>query len=124
MQPSLNRTPTLIGLTVAALASVAVLLYISIERDFLPGIVELSVALGVVLIFGMVSLVPQQSRLAMQRRMRRIGVSRIRFVAVGVAILVLTAVLAFYFESFPWLAPLLLIVVMMLFATREADDEK
>ncbi len=44
--------------------------------------------------------------------------------AVGVAILVLTAVLAFYFESFPWLAPLLLIVVMMLFATREADDEK
>ncbi|HIF71753.1 MAG TPA: hypothetical protein EYQ61_04280 [Dehalococcoidia bacterium] len=114
----------MIGLTVAALASVAVLLYISIERDFLPGIVELSVALGVVLIFGMVSLVPQQSQLAMQRRMRRIGVSRIRFVAVGVAILVLTAVLAFYFESFPWLAPLLLIVVMMLFATREADDEK
>ncbi|MCI0874870.1 MAG: hypothetical protein J4N79_11420, partial [Chloroflexi bacterium] len=54
-----TKLAALIGLAAIAFTSIAVLLYISIARDFLPGIVELTVALSVALIFGIVTLVPR-----------------------------------------------------------------
>ena len=54
-----TKLAALIGLAAIAFTSIAVLLDISIARDFLPGIVELTVALSVALIFGIVTLVPR-----------------------------------------------------------------
>ena len=61
-----TKLAALIGLAAIAFNSIAILLYISIARDFLPGIVELTVALSVALIFGIVTLVPRASRHAAQ----------------------------------------------------------
>ena len=118
-----TKLAALIGLAAIAFTSIAVLLYISIARDFLPGIVELTVALSVALIFGIVTLVPRASRHAAQRRLNNVRVGRIGFVAAGAAVLALTAVLAVFIKSFPWPASLLLVVILMAFAIRETDSD-
>ena len=123
MQSIQTKLTTLIGLAAVAFAAVAVLLYLSIARGFLPGIVELTAALSVALIFGAVTLVPRASRQALQRRLSNVRVDRIGFVAAGAAVLALTAVAAVFMKSFPWPAPLLLVVVLMAFAIRETDRD-
>ena len=121
MQPTQARANALIGLGAAAIASIAVLLSVSISRDFLPGIVELTAALSVALIFGVATLVPRESRKSIQRRLNNVRVDRIRFVAAAVAVLAVTAVLAVLMEKFPWPAPLILVVILMAFAINETD---
>ena len=93
MQPILTRQTTMIGLTAAAIAFIAVLIYVSAARDFLPGIVELASVLSVALIFGIIIFVPRGSRQAMQRCQDNVRVGRIGFVAAKVAVLALTAAL-------------------------------
>lgn len=123
VQPTLTKLTTLIGLTATAVASIAVLLYISIARDFLPGTVELTAALSVALIFGIVVLAPRTARREMLERLNNIPGDRIGYVAVGVALLALTALLAAFVKSFPWPAPLILVVLLMVFAFRRSDGE-
>ena len=123
MQSIQTKLAALIGLAAIAFTSIAVLLYISIARDFLPGIVELTVALSVALIFGIVTLEPRASRHAAQRLLNTVRVGRIGFVAAGAAVLALTAVLAVFIKSFPWPASLLLVVILMAFAIRETDSD-
>lgn len=122
MQPIQSNVTTLIGLATTAIASVAILLYISVARDFLPGIVELTVALSVALIFCIFTFVPREPRKAMQRHLNKISTGRIGFAAAGVAILAITALLALFIKNFPWPAPLILVVFLMAFAIR--DDER
>lgn len=124
MQPNTTKQTAMIGLAVAAIASIAILLYVSIVRDFLPGVVELSAVLSVAVVFGVVIFVPRESRKAIQRRINNIRVGRLGFVAVGVAILAATAVLALLIESFPWPAPLILVVIMMVFAFSETEGDE
>ncbi len=123
MQPILTKLTTLIGLAATAIASIAVLLYISIARDFLPGAVELTAVLSVALIFGIVAFAPRGARQAMQQRLSNVRAGRIGFVAAGAAILALTAVLAVFMKNFPWPAPLILVVLLMAFAIRETDGD-
>ena len=123
MQSISNNVTALTGLAIAAIASVAVLLYVSIARDFLPGIVELTAALSAVVIFGAIALIPRGSRHAIRQRMSTIRVGRIGYVAASVAVLVITAVLAVLNDGFPWPAPLLLIVPLMAFAMRKTEGQ-
>ncbi len=123
MQPVLTKPTTLIGLAATAIASLAVLLYISVARDFLPGIVELTTALSVALIFGIMVLVPRRARQTMQLRLNNVRADRIGFAAAAVAVLALTAVIAVIMKSFPWPAPLILVVLLMAFAIRETDSD-
>jgi hypothetical protein len=119
MQPVTARTNTMIVLVAASIASAAVLLYVSIERNFLPGMVELTTALVLAAIFGAVTLVPRRARNAMMLRLEIVQVGSIRFLAAAVGFLVLTAVLALLSENFPWPAGLLVVVTMLLFAYRK-----
>ena len=59
----------------------------------------------------------------MQRRLDNVRVGRMGFVAAGVAVLALTAVLALLLEGFPWPAPLILVVLLMAFAINETDAD-
>lgn len=119
MQPILTKVNTWIVLAMTVIASVAALLYVSITRDFLPGIVELTAALSVALIFGIVALVPRGSRQILLRRLSDVRVGRIRYLVAAVAVLAATAVLAVLKEGFPWPAPLLLVVILVFFAADE-----
>ncbi len=123
MQPAQTNVTTFIGLAAIASAAMAVLLYVSIARDFLPGAVEMSAALSVALIFGAATLIPRASRHAMLRRLNAHQIGRVGFLAAGVGILAATAALAVIYEGFPWPAPLLLVVLMMVFAFSEAPAE-
>ena len=124
MQPILTNVNMLMGLGLATVASIAVLLYVSIERNFLPGVVELSTALVVALIFGIIALIPRESRRVIKRRLSNVRSDRLRFVAAGVAVLAITAVLALFNENFPWPAPLILVLVLMVFAVRDTDTAR
>ncbi len=84
--------------------------------------VSATAALSVAFLFGVVYLVPRGTRLTIQRRLNSVPAGRIGFVAAGVAVLALTAVLALFIERFPWPAPLILVVLLMVFAIRESDD--
>ncbi len=121
MQPVITRQVTFVGLAVTAIASVAILLYVSIVRGFLPGIVELSTVLVVALIFGIVSLAPRGARRVIQERLSNFPAERVVFVAASVAVLAFTAVLALFIEGFPWPAPLLLVVLLLAFAISENE---
>jgi len=100
-------------------ASVAALLYVSVTRDFLPGIVELTAALSVALIFGVVALVPRGSRQSLLRRLNGVRVGKLRYLVAAAVVLAATAVVAVLREGFPWPAPLLLVVVLVFFAADE-----
>jgi hypothetical protein len=119
MQPTLTKVNTWILLAMTAIASVVALLYVSITRDFLPGIVELTAALSVALIFGVVALVPRGSRQALLRRLNEVRVGKLRYLVAAAAVLAATSVLAVLREGFPWPAPLLLVVLLVFFAADE-----
>ncbi|NQW20866.1 MAG: hypothetical protein HQ477_09145 [Chloroflexi bacterium] len=122
MQPILTRSTTIAGLIVVAIVSTAVLLYVSITREFLPGIVELTTALFGVLIFIIITLVPRRTRHAMRQRLNNVGVDKVGFVAAAVVVLAVTAVLAIQFERFPWPAPLILVALLLTFVVRGNGD--
>jgi hypothetical protein len=119
MQPTLTKVNTWILLAMTAVASVVALLYVSITRDFLPGIVELTAALSVALIFGVVALVPRGSRQVLLRRLNEVRAGKLRYLVAAALVLAATAVLAVLREGFPWPAPLLLVVLLVFFAADE-----
>ena len=119
MQPTLTKVNTWILLAMTVVASVAALLYVSVTRDFLPGIVELTAALSVALIFGVVALVPRGSRQSLLRRLNGVRVGKLRYLVAAAVVLAATAVVAVLREGFPWPAPLLLVVVLVFFAADE-----
>ena len=86
MQPTLTKVNTWILLAMTVVASVAALLYVSVTRDFLPGIVELTAALSVALIFGVVALVPRGSRQSLLRRLNGVRVGKLRYLVAAAVV--------------------------------------
>ena len=101
MQPTLTKVNTWILLAMTVIAPVAALLYVSIARDFLPGIVELTAALSVALIFGVVALVPRGSRQALLKRLNGVRVGKLHCLVAAAVVLAVTAVIAVLREGFP-----------------------
>ncbi len=106
----------LVVLGAFSVASLAILLYVSVTRDFLPGKVELSAAFAVGTVLAIAALAG-----AVRWRPLLDGIGNIRpatlvLAAAGVTVLLTGALLAAAFASFPWPVALLVSVLLILAA--------
>lgn len=113
-------------LTLGALgaASVAVMLLVSVTRWFLPGVVELSAAFAVAALLGAIALGQDRGRHAARRLIDATSWRALKFAAAGVLVLVLSAVCALFYASFPWPVSLLAGVLIVLFGAADSSTQR
>jgi hypothetical protein len=107
----------LLMLAAAGAASLAVMLLVSVDTGFLPGMVELSVGLAAATAMSVVWLASSGRRAALSDWADQVGWPQVRLGAAGVTILVASAGLATSFDRFPWPVGLLAAVLVLFAAT-------
>jgi len=122
VQSRFSSVSIAIGLVAVIIASVVVLLLVSIDREFVPGIVELSVALGLAGLFGVAMLFGLGPRNALEQRLKNVRTGEILFATAAAGLLALTAGLAAAEENFPWPVPLIGVVLLAAAALRNTRD--
>ena len=121
MQTRIPSVPIAIGLAAIIIASAVVLLTVSVQREFVPGIVELSVALGIAGLFAVAMLLGVVPSTSLEARLKNVQTGEILFATAGAALFAITAALAALSEGFPWPLPLVGVVLLMAAALRRTS---
>lgn len=122
--PSRAKAVTFVALAAAGAASVAVMLLVSVTRWFLPGVVELSTAFALAGTFGLLMLTGRNGRAAFYLWVGGISGRTMKYTAAGVAVLVLSAVIAVPVENFPWPVTLLAGVLVILIGAADPGTKQ
>lgn len=119
-----RRAYTVFALAGVSTGSLLVLLGVSVSRQFIPGVVEISVALIACTVALVVSVAAARTWNRVFGWAGQVSPKTLKYSTTAVAILALTAVLAVPFEHFPWPASLLLAVIVGLVGAADAGTER
>jgi hypothetical protein len=124
MPHSRAKIAILAGLAVTGTMSVAAMLLVSVNRWFLPGVIELSSAFAAAGALGLLWLAGGRGRPALYSWVDRLSWRTLNFAGAGVAVLAVSAALALVVEGFPWPVALLASVLIVLIGAADPGTRR